>query len=177
MDRSSAMPDPRVADPHGTHLFWDGRTGHARHNGAFVALVEPPELTTIAHLVRIDYMPSLRHAQVRESGRDARKMRPPEVDEVRLLLDKLAAGAHGVFRRAAPEVDPFDALEPCIAKWRAMSEVIVHLHERHELLRCLNECGVPYAKALAVLDDLRATGEIAIAQAIADAAKTRKGKS
>lgn len=73
-------------------LWWDGRTGVARTDGVTVDLKAPPAIC--AHIVEIDYAPTMRVSMIRESAHGWREMTTAERDAADTLLASMADVAH-----------------------------------------------------------------------------------
>jgi len=73
-------------------LWWDGRTGVARTDGVTVDLITAPPIC--AHLVEIDYAPTMRVSMIRESSHGWREMTADERTKADELLASMAVVAH-----------------------------------------------------------------------------------
>ena len=164
---------PTIRRDESTHLSWDGKSGLARHQGTSRILTEPPKLSTIHLVVGLNYTPAVHLAEVRESAGPFRPMSPGELDEIRALLDSMAAAAAGVFLKNA-NVSAIDRLaepgEPCIGAWSRLCDAMDQLREpRQNLVTCLHRHGLSYEEIAALLQRLRAEGEAVIGMALASA--------
>jgi hypothetical protein len=71
-------------------LFWNGRSGIAKHDGAAVELRECPLGKRIAE---VDFAPCVRVFQIRESADGWRDMTPAEIATCHALLLRLSHAA------------------------------------------------------------------------------------
>ena len=76
-------------------LWWDGKRGTARHDGVSVDLTAAPIISSKIVVQEIDYAPTLRVSQIRESAQAWRDMTSAERDVALALLVKISAAAHG----------------------------------------------------------------------------------
>jgi hypothetical protein len=75
-------------------LWWDGKRGSARHDGVTVDLHTAPFFTSKFVIQEIDYAPTLRVSQIRESAQAWRDMTSAERDLALALLTKISTAAH-----------------------------------------------------------------------------------
>lgn len=85
MDSRQTIPAPIP-----TRLRWDGTTTFVRHSGVEIYLHFRPPIVG-KEIAEIDYAPTVRTMQIRESAHGWRDMRPEEFDSLHAWMSLLTA--------------------------------------------------------------------------------------